>query len=58
MDCHLCSTKPLAEPVPIYCQSDHHEQTSAKFKQNTSFFIFKKCDGSCRLLDVQHLIQA
>ena len=39
MACRLAGTKPLSEPMLEYCQLDHWEQTSVKFKSQFNQFV-------------------
>ena len=46
IDCYSFGTRPLPEPILVYCQFDHWEQTSNKFKhrlQNFSHFKASLC---------------
>ena len=39
MACHLYGTKPLPEPVLIYCQLDPWQQTPVTFKLKYKLFV-------------------
>ena len=39
MTCRLYGSKPLPEPMLLYCQLDHWEQTSVKYKSKYKAFI-------------------
>ena len=42
MDCRLCGTKPLSEPILPYCQLDPYEQISMNFFIEIQIFSLKK----------------
>ena len=44
---HLFCAKPIHEPVLIYCQLDHQEQTSVTFESKHSSFHSGKCISKC-----------
>ena len=42
--CHMCSTKPMPEPVVNYCQLHHQGETLKTFEQNQNVNIYiTKC---------------
>ena len=45
----LFSTKPLPEPIPVYCQLDSWEKVSGKFEFEFYYFHSIKCIWKCRL---------
>ena len=49
MACRLFGTKPLSQPMLVYCQLDSWEQTSVKFKSELYHFRSRKCIWNCRL---------
>ena len=57
MACRLFGDKPLFKPVLGYCQLDHWEQISVKFKSKYEIFHTRKCIWKCRLWNVSHFVQ-
>ena len=45
----LFGDKPLPEPMLLYCQLDHQEQTSVKFESGFYHFHWRKCIWKCCL---------
>ena len=49
MTSHLFNTKPLPEPMLVYCQMNSWEQVSEKFESEFYHFLSRKCIWKCRL---------
>ena len=49
MACHLFDTKPLPEPVLVYCKFDFGEQFSVRFESEFAHFHSGKCTWKCCL---------
>ena len=49
MACRLYSTKPLPEPILVYCQLDSREHISVKWELKFDHFHSRKCIRNCRL---------
>ena len=57
MACRLFGAKPLSKPMLGYCQLDHQEQTSVKFKMKYKTFHSRKCIWKYRLRNGGHFLQ-
>ena len=57
MACRLFRTRPLSEPMLVYCHLDPNEQTSMKFESKYKTFHSWKCFWKCCLLNGNHLVQ-
>ena len=57
MACRLFGAKPLSKPMMGYCQLDHQEQTSVKFKKKYKTFHSQKCIWKYRLRNGGHFVQ-
>ena len=56
MVCRLVGTKPLPEPILIYCQLHQRAHTWMKFRSQLECFYSRKCNLKCCLQNGGHFI--
>ena len=58
MACHLFDTKPLSEPMLIYCQFGHRQWNSVKYRQKYKYFESRKRIWKDRLRNGRSFVSA